>query len=49
VSKRKEYLLRMSEDLHKELKVLTVVKETTMMDFIVEAIKEKISRENKQV
>jgi len=46
---KKEYLLRMSAEIHKTLRVETVKNNTTMMDFINAAIKEKMDRENIRV
>lgn len=48
MNKRKEYLLRMSEELHLQLKIKTITENTTMMEYIVEAIKEKLERDSKK-
>lgn len=45
---RKDYLLRLPEDLHKDLKVASVITGKTMLDFILEAIREKLQNENKK-
>jgi hypothetical protein len=37
----------MPEDLHRKLKIMSVVENVTMMDFIVEAIIEKLEKEKK--
>lgn len=43
----KDYLLKLKPELHKKLKSTAALKGLTMMDFIIEAIKEKIEKESK--
>lgn len=44
----KDYLLKLPAELHKRLKIAAFMQEKTMMAFILEAIEEKIQRqENK--
>jgi predicted DNA-binding protein len=43
----KDYLLKMPQELHKKLKVTAAMNGLTMMDFIIEAIKEKIEKGNR--
>ena len=37
-----DYMLKIPVELHKKIKVISVVSGITMRDFIVEAIKEKV-------
>jgi predicted DNA-binding protein len=43
----KDYLLKLPQELHAKLKATSALKGMTMMDFIIEAIKEKIEKEGK--
>ncbi|MOA23689.1 hypothetical protein D3C78_1443240 [compost metagenome] len=42
--KLKSYPLRLSEDLHKELKLYCVEKGISMQDFILGAVEEKVDK-----
>jgi len=42
---KKDYLVKMSKELHAKLKAISALKGITMMNFIIEAIEEKIQRE----
>lgn len=44
---KKDYLLRIPEGLHKELKINSVIAGKTMLDFILEAIEEKLQNEKR--
>lgn len=41
----KDYLLKLPQELHAKLKATAALKGVSMMEFIVEAIKEKIKNE----
>lgn len=41
----KEYLLKLPKELHTQIKIMSVLQGKTMMEFMIEAIKEKIERE----
>lgn len=43
----KDYLLKMPQELHTRLKVITAIKGITMAQFIVDAVTEKLNREEK--
>ena len=42
----KDFMLKIPFDLHKKLKMFAVTQDTTMTAFIIEAIQEKMKREN---
>lgn len=42
----KDFMLRLPFDLHRKLKIIAVTQEITMTAFIIEAIQEKMKREN---
>lgn len=42
---KKQFILRITPELHKQLKVLAATKGTTMQEYIKEAIQDKIERE----
>ena len=42
----RDFMLRLPHDLHKKLKMIAVTREVTMTSYIIEAIQEKIKREN---
>lgn len=44
---KKNFMLVLPEELHKQLKVISVVNGVYMTDYIIEAIKEKMSKESK--
>ena len=42
----RDFMLRLPYDLHKKLKIIAVTQGVTMTSFIIEAIQEKMKREN---
>lgn len=42
----RDFMLRLPQDLHKKLKIIAVTQGVTMTSFIIEAIQEKMKREN---
>ena len=42
----RDFMLRLPYDLHKKLKIIAVTKGVTMTSYIIEAIQEKIKKEN---
>ena len=42
----RDFMLRLPQDLHKKLKIIAVTHGVTMTSFIIEAIQEKMKREN---
>lgn len=44
----KDYLLKLPQELHSKIKVVSYTQGKTMMQFILEAINEKLEKENKK-
>ena len=42
----RDFMLRLPHDLHKKLKIIAVTQGVTMTSYIIEAIREKMKREN---
>ena len=42
----KDFMLKIPVDLHQKLKIIAVTKGVTMTSYIIEAIQEKIKKEN---
>ena len=42
----RDFMLRLPQDLHKKLKIIAATQGVTMTSYIIEAIQEKIKKEN---
>lgn len=43
----KDYLLKLPQEIHSRIKVIAALKGTTMAQFILDAVNEKLSKESK--
>lgn len=41
----RDFMLRLPHDLHKRLKIIAATKDTSMTNYIIEAIQDKMERE----
>ena len=42
----RDFMLRLPHDLHKKLKIIAATEGVTMTSYIIEAVREKMKREN---